>query len=131
MNARRSVLTILGMLACAGVAIYFMWPGNHVEVQLREVKRSADGKWVAVVQLENYNVAGVVNDAVYAVRLKRATEQGGEGDLVANVPVVYPNPAPSIDWNDGTLVLTLSGQQNCQYLVTSVDGIAIAVRRKR
>lgn len=129
MNARKFILILLGLLACAGIALYFIWPHNHVEVQLREVKRSPDGKWIAVVQLENYNAAGVVNDAVYAVRLKRATEKTSKGDLVANVPVNYPKPAPSIEWNDSALVVILGNGQNCQYFATSVDGIAIVMRR--
>jgi len=129
MKAPKFVLVLLGLLACIGIALYFISPPNHVEVQLREVKRSPDGKWVAVVQLEVYNAGGAVNDAVYAVRLKRATDERGTGDLVINVPVIYPEPEPSIDWSNSTLVVTLANHQNYQYLATSVNGIAIVVRR--
>jgi hypothetical protein len=120
---------LLGLFACVGIALYFSSPRNHVEVQLREAKGSPDGKWVAVVQLENYNTAWIVNDAVYAVRLKRAMHRCGEGDLVMNVPVNYPEPEPSIEWRNSTLLVTLAKHQNYQYLATSVNGIAIVVRR--
>jgi hypothetical protein len=128
-KARRLILLLGLVLVCLGVACYLVWPREHIEVQARKSKRSPDGKWIAVVQLENYNTAGVVNDAVYAVRLKKTTNMNGEGDLVMNVPAIYPQPEPDIEWSNGTLVVLLAAKVNYQYFASPVDGVAIAVRR--
>jgi len=125
---------ILASFALLGLAmafgIYFVWPRNHLEVQVRETKLSPDAKWTAVVQMEVYNSAWVVNDAVYAVRLKGPTQKDRLGDLVMNVPVNYPDPAPSVGWNDGKLVITLSNHEKYQYLANPVSGIFIDVQQK-
>ncbi len=110
--------------------MYFVWPRDHEEVQFQEAKTSPDGKWDAVVQLEVTNTAWVVNDAVYAVRLKGPAQKDREGDLVMNVPVHYPHPAPSIDWRGGKLVVTLLDHQKYQYLATPVDGVAVIVQQQ-
>jgi hypothetical protein len=112
------------------LTIYFVWPRDHEEVQFREAKTSPDGRWGAVVQLEVYNTAWVVNDAVYAVRLKWPAQKDRHGDLVMNVPVNYPHPEPSIDWSNGKLVVTLTDDQKYQYFATSVSGVPIAVQQK-
>jgi len=91
-------------------------------------KSSPDGQWVAVVQLE-VSGAGWVNDAVYAVRLKKAGQKNVEGDVVMNVPVNYPDPEPSISWRNSTLLITLAKEQNYQYFVNSVDGVAVVLQR--
>ena len=129
MKIRKFVLLPLALVGCLGLGIYFIWPRNHVEIQLRETKSSSDGKWVAVVQLEVYNTAWVVNDAVYAVRLRGTRQKGAQEDLVMNVLVSYPDPKPSIDWRNGTLVVTLAKKQNYQYFVNSIDGVAVVVQR--
>jgi hypothetical protein len=54
------ILASLALLGLAvALAIYFVWPRNHLEVQVRETKKSPDGKWTAVVQMEVYNSAVV------------------------------------------------------------------------
>jgi hypothetical protein len=125
---------ILGSLAALGLvvalAIYFVWPRNHLEVQVRDTKKSPDGKWDAVVQMEVYNSAWVVNDAVYAVRLKGPAQKDRLGDLVMNVPVNYPDPEPSIDWSSGKLVVTLADHEKYQYLANPVNGVPIDVQQK-
>jgi hypothetical protein len=125
------VLTSLALLGLMmALAIYLVWPRNHLEVQVRETKKSPDGRWTAVVQMEVYNAAAVVNDAVYAVRLTGPAQKDRQGDLVMNVPVSYPDPEPSIDWSDGKLVVTLTDRQKYQYFATPVSGVPIAVQRK-
>ncbi|QMV20109.1 hypothetical protein GOB94_16575 [Granulicella sp. 5B5] len=125
---------ILGSVAALGLvmalAIYFLWPRNHLEVQVKETRKSPDGKWDAVVQMEVYNSAWVVNDAVYAVRLKGPAQKDRLGDLVMNVPVNYPDPEPSIGWSNGTLVVTLADHEKYQYLANPVSGIPIDVQQK-
>jgi hypothetical protein len=121
-------LVLLGFVVAS--AVYFVWPRDHEEVQLREAKTSPDGKWVAVVQLEVWNTAWVVNDAVYAVRLKGPSQKDSKGDLVMNVPVNYPEPEPSVDWSNGKLVVTLADHQKYQYFATPVSGVAIATQQK-
>src|SRR4051812_6839513 len=98
------------------LAISFVWPRNHYEVEFRQAKVSPDGRWIAVVELEVYNTAWVVNDAVFAVRLKGPAQKDRQGDLVMNVPVNYSDPEPSVDWRDGKLVVTLGHHQKYQYL---------------
>jgi hypothetical protein len=125
------ILWSLAVLALAvTLAIYFVWPRNHLEVQVKETKKSPDGKWDAVVQMEVYNSAWVVNDAVYAVRLKGPEQKDRLGDLVMNVPVNYPDPEPSIDWSSGNLVVTLAEHEKPQYVTTPVDGVTITVQQK-
>jgi len=125
------ILTSLALLALiAGLAIYFVWGRNRLEIQVREARGSPDGKWTAVVQMEVYSASAFVDDAVYAVRLKGAAQKNRQRDLVMNVPVNYPKPAPSIDWNGGTLVVTLTDDQKYQYFATAVDGVHIAVKRR-
>jgi hypothetical protein len=125
---------ILGSLALLGLivalATYFVWPRDHLEVQVRETKKSPDGRWNAVVQMEVYSSAWVVNDAVYAVRLRGPAQKDRLGDLVMNVPVNYPDPAPSVGWNDGKLVVMLSNHEKYQYLANPVSGISIDVQQK-
>jgi hypothetical protein len=129
---------ILASLALFGLmtalAIYFVWPRDLLEsreeVKVLETKKSPDGRWAAVVQMEVFSAPAFVDDAVYAVRLKGAEQKGREGDLVMNVPVNYPDPEPSIDWSDGKLVVTLANHVKYQYLANPVNGIPIAVQQK-
>ncbi len=121
-------LAVLGL--AVALAIYFVWPRNHLEVQVKQTKKSPDGKWDAVVQMEVYNSAWVVNDAVYAVRLKGPAQKDRLGDLVMNVPVNYPDPEPSIDWSSGKLVVTLADHEKYQYLANPVSGVPIDVQQK-
>jgi hypothetical protein len=111
------------------LAIYFVWPRDHNDIEFRQARVSPDGKWIAVVQLEVYNTAWVVNDAVFAVRLKGPAQKDHQGDLVMNVPVNYPDPAPSVEWTDGKLVVTLAHHQKYQYFRTPVDEVAVAVQQ--
>jgi hypothetical protein len=129
MKINKFIFLPLGLLLGLGMVLYFIWPRNHVEIQLRDTKSSPDGQWVAVVQLEVRNAGWVVNDAVYAVRLKKAGQKNVEGDLVMNVPVSHPAPEPSISWRDNTLLIGLAKEQNYQYFVNSVDGIAVVLQR--
>jgi len=125
------ILTSLALLALvAGLAIYFVWGRNQLEIQVRETTGSPDGKWTAVVQMEAYSASAFVDDAVYAVRLKGPAQKDRQGDLVMNVPVNYPKPAPSIDWSGSTLVVTLTDDQKYQYFATPVDGVPVAVKQK-
>ena len=116
------------------IAIYFVLPSNDSwvqEVQVRETKKSPDGMWTAVVQMEVASAPAFVDDAVYAVRLKGAAQKDRDGDLVMNVPVSnYPDPEPSIGWSDGKLVVTLANHVKYQYLANPVDGIPINVQQK-
>jgi hypothetical protein len=121
-------LGVLGLVVA--LAIYFVWPRNHLEVQVKETRKSPDGKWDAVVQMEVYNSVWVVNDAVYAVRLKGPAQRDRLGDLVMNVPVNYPDPEPSIDWSSGKLVVTLADHEKYQYLANPVSGVPIDVQQK-
>jgi len=132
MKRRNKIILLFSTLfgLTVAIAICFVWPRNHLEVQVHETKRSPDGKWTAVLQIEVYNSASVVNDAVYAVRLKGPTQEDRQGDLVMNVPVNYPGPEPSIDWTDDKLVITLTGHQMYQYFANPVSGIYIIVQRK-
>jgi len=132
MNKRNKVIlasfALFGLMAV--LAIYFVWGRNQLEIQVRETKRSPDGKWTAVVQREVYSASAFVDDAVYAVRLKGPTQKDRLGDLVMNVPVNYPDPEPSIDWRDGKLVVTLAAHEKYQYLANPVSGVPIAVQQK-
>ena len=47
-----------------------------------------------------------------------------------NVPVKYPDPAPSVAWKDGKLVVSLAAHEKSQYLANNVSGIAISVQQK-
>ncbi len=127
----RVILTSLALLAVIlAVAIYIVWPRNHLEVQVRETKISPDGKWTAVVQMEVYSAPAFVDDAVYAVRLKGPAQKDKQGDLVMNVPVNYPVPEPTIDWSSGKLIVTLTDHQKYQYLANPVSGVPIAVQQQ-
>lgn len=115
------------------IAAYFVGPHNHLEVeevQVLDTKKSPDGRWTAVVQMEVASAPAFVDDAVYAVRLKGAAQKDPQGDLVMNVPVQYPKPEPSIDWSDGKLVVTLANHVKYQYLANPVNGIPIVVQQK-
>jgi hypothetical protein len=130
-KTNRAILTTVALLVLvAGLAVYFVWLRNQLEVQVRETQVSPDGKWTAVVQMEVYSAPAFVDDAVYAVRLKGPTQKDSQGDLVMNVPVNYSKPEPSIGWSGGTLVVRLRDEQKYQYFATHVDGIPIAVQRK-
>jgi len=123
-----STLAMLGLMVA--LAFYFVWGRNQLEIQVRETKRSPDGRWTAVVQMEVYSASAFVDDAVYAVRLKGPAQKESKGDLVMNVPVNYPDPEPSIDWSDGKLVVTLTDHQKYQYFANLVSGVPIAVQQK-
>lgn len=122
-----SLVSLCLIVACVA---YVVWSSAHKEIQVRDTKRSPDGKWTAVVQLEVYTAAFVVNDAVYAVRLKGPAQKDRQGDLVMNVPVNYPDPEPSIDWSGGRLVVRLADHQKYQYLADPVSGVPISVQQK-
>ncbi|HEY2030027.1 MAG TPA: hypothetical protein VGH20_12555 [Myxococcales bacterium] len=111
----------------AAYEIRSFWPG--VEVQVLEAKKSPDGKWTAVVQMEVYETFSSVNDAVYSVRLKGPAQKDRRGDLVLNVPVDAPDAAPFIDWRQGSLMVTLMKNQKPRYLA-SVGGVAITVQHQ-
>jgi hypothetical protein len=123
-----AAMALLGVTVA--LAVYFIWPRNHLEVQVHETRKSPDGRWTAVVQMEVYNTAWVVNDAVYAVRLKGPKERDRRGDLVMNAPVDYPEPAPSVEWRDGKLIIVLTDHQKIQYFASSVDGVAAVVQQQ-
>src|ERR1700760_4483745 len=106
-----ALLAILGALA-----IYRAWPG--VEIRVRETKRSPDGQWTAVVQMEIYETVSSLNEVVYAVRLKGPAQKERQGDLVMTLPVNSTDPEPSIDWSDGNLSVTLVNHQMYQYFAT-------------
>jgi hypothetical protein len=121
-------LALLGLITA--LAVYVSWPRNHVEIQVRQAKKSPDGRWTAVVQMEVYSAAAFTDDAVYAVRLMGPTQKDRQGDLVMNVPVNSPKPEPSIDWSNDNLVVTLSDHQKYQYFATPVDGVSVAVQAR-
>jgi len=124
------ILTSLALLGLMMVfAAYHVWSRNQTEIQVCDTKRSPDGKWTAIVQME-VDSAVFVTVAVYAVRLKGPAQKDSDGDLVMNVEVNYPDPEPSIDWNNGKLVVTLADHQKYLYFVTPVDGVAIVVQHQ-
>ncbi len=123
-----SSLAMLGLMAA--VAAYLFWGRNKLEIQVQATKKSSDGKRTAVVQMEVYSAAAFVDEAVYAVRLKGPAQKDRLGDLVMNMPVSYPDPAPSINWSDGKLVVTLTNNEKYQYLANPVDGVPIVVQQK-
>lgn len=123
-----SSLAMLGLMVA--VSAYWFWGRNKLEIQVQATKKSPDGKWTAVVQMEVYSAAAFVDDAVYAVRLKGPVQKDRLGDLVMNMPVNYPDPAPSIDWSDGKLVVILANHEKYQYLANPVDGVPIVVQQK-
>ena len=130
MKIRRFVVLSLGILLGLVLVLYFVWPRNHLEIQLRDTKYSPDGQLIAVVQIEVRTAGWNVNDALYAVRLKKAGRLNDEGDLVMNVPVNYPDPEPSINWSSNNkLSIGLTEKENYQYFVNSVDGIVIVLDR--
>jgi len=124
---------ILASLALFGLIValpvYFVWSRSGLEIQVLDTKRSFDGRWTAVVQMEVYSSV-FVSDAVYAVRLKGPAQKDHQGDLVMNSPVNYPDPEPSIDWSDGKLVVTLANHEKYQYLANPVSGVPIVVQWK-
>lgn len=128
-NRNKVVLSLLALCALLVVlTVHWFWP--RPEVQVCDTRKSPDGKWTAVVQMEVYSAAAFVTDAVYAVRLKGPQQRDRQGDLVMNVPVNYPNPAPFIDWSDGKLVVTLPEHEQYQYLSNPTSGVPIAVQHK-
>jgi hypothetical protein len=123
-----SSLTLLClMVAGAG---YWFWGHNKLEIQVQSTKESPDRKWTAVVQMEVYSAAAFVDEAVYAVRLKGPAQKDRQGDLVMNMPVNYPDPAPSINWTGGKLVVTIADHEKYQYLANPVSGVPIDVKQK-
>ncbi len=122
-----ATLVIFGLIV--SFAVYFVWSRSRSEIEVLDTKRSPEGRWTAVVQME-VDRAVFVTDAVYAVRLKGPTQKDREGDLVMNVPVNYPDPKPSIDWSDGKLVVTLAHNEKYQYLANPVSGVPIVVQQK-
>jgi hypothetical protein len=127
---KRNVILLSLLCLIVALAVYVVRFSGHTEIEVREMKRSPDGKWTAVVQMEVYSAAAFVDDAVYAVRLKGPAQKDRQGELVMNVPVNYPDPAPSINWNDGKLVVSLAAHEKYQYLANPVSGIFIAVQQK-
>ena len=130
MKSRKLIFLSLGLLVGVVLVLYFVWPRNHLETQLRDTKYSPDGQLIAVVQLEVRSAGWGVNDAVYAVRLKKAGRKNDEGDLVMNVPVNYPDPEPAIKWrSNNTLSIALTNGRNYQYFDNSVDGVVVVLER--
>lgn len=131
---KKKLKIVLPLLVLLGLVIVLLLrllgSHNHVEIQVRETRESPDRRWTAVVQMEIYNAGGIVNDAVYAVRLKKADQMASKGDLVMNIPVNYPDPEPYIAWSNNNLVVTLAPQQKYQYFATPIDGVAIVVLHK-
>lgn len=123
-----SSLALLGLMVA--VAAYLVWGRNKLEIQVQATKKSPDGKWTAVVQMEVYSASAFVDEAVYAVRLKGPTQKDRLGDLVMNMPVNYPDPAPSIDWSGGKLVVTLADHEKHQYFANPVSGVPTALQEK-
>jgi hypothetical protein len=123
-----SSLAMLGLMVA--ISAYWFWGRNKLEIQVQATKKSPDGKWTAVVQMEVYSAAAFVDEAVYSVRLKGPAQKDRLGDLVMNMPVNYPDPAPSIDWSDGKLVVVLANHEKYQYLANPVDGVPIVVQQK-
>ncbi|MFZ1083631.1 MAG: hypothetical protein WAN35_01555 [Terracidiphilus sp.] len=112
-----------------GLAVYFVSSFFSSEIQILDTKRSPDGRWTAVVQME-VDSAVFVTVAIYTVRLKGAAQKDHKGDLVMNMDVNYPDPEPSIDWSDGKLVVTLANREKYLYLANPVSGVPIAVQWK-
>jgi hypothetical protein len=133
MNKKDKIVLISFVLLCciAALTVRFVWPRNHLEIQVYDFKASPDGKRTAVVQLEVYDAGWVVSNAVYAVRLKGAHQRDAKGDLVMNVPVNYPDPEPHIDWNNEKLVVSLAEHQKYQYFATPTDGVAIVLQQRK
>lgn len=132
---KRNRVVISASLILLGLAIafaaYWILGRNKLEIQIQSTKRSSDERWTAVVQMEVHSAPAFVNDAVYAVRLKGPEQKDHLGDLVMNTPVNYPDPAPTIEWNDGTLIVTLANRQKPQYLATSpIDGVNVTIQQK-
>ena len=123
-----SVLVLFVLMV--GFGAYLIWGRNKLEIQVQTMKKSPDGQWTAVVQMEVYSASAFVDEAVYAVRLKGPAQKDRLGDLVMNMPVNYPDPAPSVEWSNGKLVVTLADNEKPQYLATSIDGVTIAVQQK-
>ena len=130
MKRLKFIFLSLGLLVGVVLVLHFVWPRNHLEIQLRDTKYSPDGQLIAVVQLEVRSAGWGVNDAVYAVRLKKAGRKNDEGDLVMNAPVNYPDPEPSIKWrSNNTLSIALAKGRNYQYFDNSVDGVVVVLER--
>ena len=123
-----SVLALFVLMVAFGA--YLIWGRNKLEIQVQSTKKSPDGQWTAVVQMEVYSASAFVDEAVYAVRLKGPAQKDHLGDLVMNMPVNYPDLAPSIDWSSGKLVVTLADHEKYQYLANPVDGVPIDVQEK-
>lgn len=130
MKKGKVLLGVLAIVALIAFGIYLVWPRNHLEVQLKQSERSPDGNWLGVVQLEVFNTAWVINDPIYAVRLKGKMQKDSAGDLVMYVPVNYPIPEPSVSWQNGTLIITLAQNQSYQALKESVDGVPVILQRR-
>ena len=120
----------LGLLGIGALALGSAWCCNRPEIRIVDTKGNPDGRRAAVVQMEVYNPALFVNVAVHAVRLKGPAQKDRQGDLVMNVQVNYPDPAPAIAWSDGSLVVTLAKDQKYQYFATPVSGGAVTVQQK-
>jgi hypothetical protein len=130
MNKRyKFALVILGTLALA-LVIYFVWPREQLEVRVQEARESPDRRWTAVVQMEIYSSISSLSNVVYTVRLKGPAQKDRQGDLVMNVPVNYPDPAPSADWNGNKLVVTMTNHEKYQYLANPVSGVPVEVKHK-
>jgi hypothetical protein len=132
---KRDKIVVLASVVLVGLAMtfaaYWLWGRNKLEIQIQSTRRSSDDKWTAVVQMEVHSAPAFVNDAVYAVRLKGPAQKDRLGDLVMNTPVNYPDPAPTIDWSGGKLVVTLADHEKYQYLATTpIDGITVTLQQK-
>jgi len=132
MKKKRSVIPITLIVAglIVALSIYFVWRRDRPEVQIQETRGSSDGKWMAVVQLEVGGGISALDDPVYAVRLRGPAQKDRQGDLVMNVPVNYPDPAPTVAWSSGKLVVTLIDHQKYQYLANPVSGVPVDVKQK-
>lgn len=102
---------------------------TYLEVQVYETKKSPNGRWTAVVQLEVISTA-FVSVPDWSVRLQGLEQKDRNGDLVMVVEANYPDPAPSIEWTDGKLIVFLTENQKYQYLATPVSGVDVIVQEK-
>ena len=124
-----SLASVVLIVALAIYFVLFVLIRPHLEILECETKKSPDGRWTAVVQMEVHS-AFIVTVAIYAVRLQGLEQKDRKGDLVLTAEVNYTVPAPSIDWHDGKLIVLLSNNQKYHYFVTPVSGIDVIVQEK-
>ena len=121
------------MLIVALAAIYFnfvLFRTYWEVVQVYDTKKNPDGMWTAVVQMEVTSAFAFVSVADYSVRLQGLKQKDRKGDLVMVVEVRSTQPAPSIDWHDGKLIILLTADQKYQYFATPISGVDVIVQER-